>query len=133
MTQWTRFQDRQDQLVHKDLGYSENVVIATPSETYNGPGEGYTLTYSDQGTFSIALMTPSESAEKDQFGTETDVDLIAEVPVSVVENLSDGLDGYGEDNEGSARLKPVDSNNVYDVATVEDPRNGIIVAGLVEV
>ena len=132
MTQWTRFKNRQDQLVNEDMGYSQNVVIATPTETYT-PGDGYTLSHTDQGTYDVALMTPQDATEQTEYGTLVDSDLIAEVPVSVVESLSDGLDGYGESGEGVARFKPTDTSKVYNVETVQEPRNGIIAVGLVEV
>ena len=130
--QWTRFKERQDQLVNEDLGYSDNVVIATPDETYT-PGEGYTLSYSDQGAFSIALMTANEAVERLEFGTTEDTDMVAEVPESVVDGLSDGLDGYGESGEGSARFKPTDSDKEYNVTNIDDPRNGVFIVGLSEV
>ena len=132
-TPFDRFKQRQRELVQDALEWTDNVTIYTPSENYTA-GEGYSLSYPDTPDLTIdcALMTPSEASQREDYGTYTDTDLVAEIPSDVPDSLTDGLDGYGESGEGLARFEVTETGEIYEVETIENPQNGILVIGLGE-
>lgn len=131
-SQWDRFSKRNRELVQEDLGFSDNVEVFTPSESYTA-GDGFTTSYSSEGLYDWELSQPSSMPDQDAGGTTVSADMIAHAPDDILTNLPNGLTEYGESGEAPARVEAQDSNIMYEVSTFDNERNGVLRVELVEV
>jgi len=119
--QWGRFASSAGQSLD-DLGFTDNVELFEPTETYT-PVEGYETGYPSTPTEVVSGETepPSASSDTDRGGTTREADLM----VYVDDGISTDPTEAGESGEALTRLEVDGTDFVYEVLYVEPQFDGL--------
>jgi len=117
--------------LHENEFSTTTIDVYEPSES-PVTGEGYDVTYPGTPTESgIAARAdyPSVDAERDEGGTSSEIDRV----YHVADDARSQWTGFGERGEAAARIEDTSTNQMYEVRSVIDVRNGLIQLEVAEV
>lgn len=128
--QWDRFQDQQRGRVQDALGFTQTLDVFQPTESFT-QGEGWDITYPDSPTTTVdaEIGAPDAEGESTRGGTDVDADVIIRVPDDTAVTWRE----FGESGEAATRVEDVATGVRYEIETVDDEHNGLLVLQGVEV
>jgi len=103
------------------LGFEDNVDLFEPTESYTA-GEGYGISYPSTPTETVSgeVQPPEADAATDRGGVTRDADLLVYTPEDINTDLTDG----GESGEALARVEVSQTDETYEIQTVEPQFDG---------
>lgn len=103
-----------------DSLHNTTIDVYEPTETYT-QGEGWTVTYPDtpDATYDARFDSPSSNQDRDEAGTETEIDAIARVR----DDVSQQWTGWGEATEAAVRIE--EGGTTYEVQDVPPTKDGL--------
>jgi len=120
--QWDRFAAGSTQHL-QDLGFTNNVDLFQPSETYSNDGDGYDVVYpgTPSETVSGEVVPPSAQEDTDRGGTTREADLVVHVP----DDINTAINDAGDSGEALTRLEVDGTDETYEIQVVEEQFDGI--------
>jgi hypothetical protein len=128
MTQWDRF-DASSGRSLEDLGFSDNVTVEEPTESYDAQEGGYVTSYATVATVTGEIVPPSADPQVTEGGTLAEKDLMVYVNNDTTYEFTE----YGESGSGAARLKIDGYEDKFRVEERHEQLDGYIQLGCVEI
>jgi hypothetical protein len=128
MTQWDTF-DASSGRTLTDLGFSDNVTVEEPTESYDDQEGGYVTSYSEVATLTGEVVPPSADPQVTEGGTLAEKDLMVYVDNDEPYQFTE----YGESGSGAARLAIDGYDDKFRVEERHEQLDGYIQLGCVEI
>lgn len=128
MTQWDTFDASTPRTLER-LGFSDNVEVFEPTESYSSSEGGFSQSYTSQGTIPGEVVPPEADPQVLSSGTLAEKDLM----VYVNNDAGFQFTEYGTSGDASAKLRIDGYDDDYRVEERNEQLDGYIQLGCVEI